>query len=121
MLERLFRLAENRTNVRTEILAGLTTFMTMAYIIVVNPTVLSRAGGPPFAATVTATCVGAAIPTLLMGLWANYPLALASGMGLNTAVALAIGSEPGMTWQTMMGVVFAEGLIVTLLVLTRLR
>lgn len=124
MLERLFRLTENRTNVRTEVLAGVTTFMTMAYIIVVNPIVLAgdpAHPGPPLAATITATCLAAALPTLLMGLWTNYPLALASGMGLNSALITAVAVERGITWQVMMGVIFVEGLIITLLVLTGLR
>ena len=124
MLERLFLLRENGTNVRIELLAGLTTFMTMAYIVVVNPLVLAGAGGsggPPISATVTATCLGAALPTLLMGLWARYPIALASGMGLNAAVAATIATTPGVTWQTMMGVVFVEGVIISVLVATGLR
>ncbi len=124
MLERLFRLSEFGTTVRTEILAGVTTFMTMAYIIVVNPVILctnSQHPGPPFAATVTATCLAAAIPTLLMGLWANYPIALASGLGLNSALITSVGTLPGATWQAMMGVIFVEGMIVALLVLTGLR
>lgn len=123
-LERAFQLSANGTNVRTEIVAGITTFMTMAYIIVVNPAILSRpagGAGPPFAATVAATCVAAAIPTLLMGVWANYPLALASGLGLNAALAAAVSVERGITWQAMMGVVFVEGLIVAILVLTKTR
>src|SRR5438034_7387765 len=124
MLERLFRLRANHTDPSTELLAGLTTFMTMAYIIVVNPLVLAGTAGhagPPLAATVAATCLGAAIPTLLMGLWANYPLALASGMGLNGVLILAVGTQPGITWPVMMAVIFLEGLIITLLVLTKLR
>jgi len=124
MLERLFHLTENRTNVRTEVVAGVTTFMTMAYIIVVNPFVLAGGSahpGPPLSATITATCLAAAIPTLLMGFWANYPLALASGMGLNSALVATISVENGVTWQVMMGVIFVEGLIITLLVLTGLR
>jgi AGZA family xanthine/uracil permease-like MFS transporter len=106
------------------VVAGITTFMTMAYIIAVNPLVLAgnpAQPGPPIAATIAATCLGAAIPTLLMGLWANYPLALASGMGLNSAVIAAVGMQQGVTWQTMMGVIFLEGLVITVLVITRLR
>jgi AGZA family xanthine/uracil permease-like MFS transporter len=124
-LDRTFRLRENKTTARTEVLAGLTTFMTMAYIIAVNPAILSRppggGAGPALHATVAATCLGAAIPTILMGLWTNYPLALASGMGLNAALVAAIGSGEGITWQTMMAVVFVEGCIIALLVLTRTR
>ncbi|MGC8667042.1 MAG: NCS2 family permease [Chthonomonadales bacterium] len=128
MLERLFHISQYRTSVRTEVLAGVTTFMTMAYIIIVNPAILAGSPSHPgplgpslFAPTVTATCLAAAIPTLLMGLWANYPFALASGMGLNAALVAAVGSGPGITWQVMMGVVFVEGAIVAVLVLTRLR
>src|SRR5689334_22255461 len=119
MLDRLFQLRANRTDLRSEVLAEITTFMTMAYIIVVNPVVLAGSAahpGPPLAATVAATCLGAGIPTLLMGLWANYPLALASGMGLNSVLILAVGTMPGLTWQAMMGVIFLEGLTITILV-----
>jgi AGZA family xanthine/uracil permease-like MFS transporter len=127
-LERLFKLRENRTSLRTELIAGFTTFMTMAYIIAVNPFILAGTSAQPgplgpqnFAPTVAATCLGAAVVTLLMGFWANYPFALASGMGLNAALVAAVGSEPGITWRVMMGVVFMEGLFITLLVLTRMR
>jgi len=121
MLERLFGLKAAGTSVRVEIVAGLTTFMTMAYIIFVNPVILSAGGlGPPKAATAAATCVAAAIPTIAMGLWSNYPFALASGMGLNAALAGLITAE-GVPWQTAMGVVFIEGTIVAILVLTRVR
>ncbi|MCC6730098.1 MAG: NCS2 family permease [Chthonomonadales bacterium] len=124
LLEKHFKLRENGTTARTEVLAGLTTFLTMAYIVVVNPHVLAGSGGaagPPLQATVTATCIAAAVPTIAMGLWSNYPIALASGMGLNTALIAAVAAGQGVTWQTMMGVVFIEGLIITLLVLTGLR
>ncbi|MDO8587688.1 MAG: NCS2 family permease [Armatimonadota bacterium] len=119
MLERLFHLKENHTDGRTEVVAGLTTFMTMAYIIFVNPQILSVAGIPS-KATIAATCLAAAVPTIVMGLYTNYPFALASGMGLNAALAyLAIGQH--ITWQTAMAVIFMEGLIITVLVLTRVR
>lgn len=124
LLDRFFRLSENKTDVRTEVIAGLTTFMTMAYIIAVNPAILSRPAhgeGPPLAATVAATCIAAAVPTLLMGFWANYPIALASGLGLNAALAAAISHAHGVTWQAMMGVIFIEGCIIAVLVLTRAR
>lgn len=124
ILERVFRLAENKTSVRTEVIAGLTTFMTMAYIIVVNPAILSHpAGGPgpSQTATVAATCIAAAIPTIVMGFWANYPIALASGLGLNAALAAAISTAHGITWQAMMGVIFVEGCIIAVLVLTKTR
>ena len=114
-----FALHERGTNVRREVVAGLATFMTMAYIILVNPMILAGAGMPA-AAVVAATCLGAAVPTLAMGLWANYPFALASGMGLNAAVVIA-ATHPGVTWQTMMGVIVVEGALVTLFVLAGIR
>ncbi len=93
--------------------------MTMAYIIFVNPAVLAGAGMPA-AAVIAATCLGAALPTLAMGFWANYPFALASGMGLNAAL-VAAATQPDLTWQTMMGVIVVEGALVTLFVLTGVR
>lgn len=119
ILNRLFALDERGSTVEREVIAGLATFMTMAYIIFVNPLVLKTAG-MPVEAVAAATCIAAAIPTLLMGLWANYPFALASGMGLNAALAMH-STQPGMDWQTMMGVIVVEGAIVTVLVLTRVR
>ena len=116
---RFFDFDAHKTSPRKEAMAGLVTFMTMAYIIFVNPAMLAGAGLSK-AAVVTATCLGAAVPTLLMGLWAKYPLALASGMGLNAALVMQ-ASQPGVTWQTMMGVVVVEGALVTLLVLTGVR
>jgi len=116
---RLFDFEAHKTTPRKEAMAGLVTFMTMAYIVFVNPAMLADAGMSK-AAVLTATCLGAAVPTLLMGLWARYPLALASGMGLNAALVMQ-ASQPGMTWQTMMGVVVVEGALVTLLVLTGVR
>jgi len=120
MLERIFRLKANNTSVRTEVIAGITTFMTMAYIIFVNPAILEAAGLPRIP-TVAATALAAAIPTLLMGLLANYPFALASGMGLNAALAYTVVVGMRVPWQTAMGIVFLEGLIISLLVLTRVR
>ncbi len=119
LLDRLFGLEERDTTVQREVIAGLATFMTMAYIIFVNPQVLKTAG-MPIEAVAAATCIAAAVPTLIMGLWANYPFALASGMGLNAALAMQ-ATRPGMDWQTMMGVIVVEGAIVTILVLTRVR
>lgn len=119
LLNRLFALDERGSTVEREVIAGLATFMTMAYIIFVNPQILKTAG-MPVEAVAAATCIAAAIPTLLMGLWANYPFALASGMGLNAALAMH-ATQPGMDWQTMMGVIVVEGAIVTALVLTRVR
>lgn len=119
MLERLFKLRERGTSVRTEVVAGLTTFMTMAYIIFVNPTVLS-ALDIPSRATVAGTCIGAAVPTLAMGLLTNYPFALAAGMGMNSAV-VSFALSRGVPWQLAMGVVVLEGLLIFVLVLVGLR
>ena len=115
MLERLFRLKENGTAARTEVLAGLTTFLTMAYIILVNPTILADAGMPP-AAAAAATCLAAAFGSILMGLVANYPIALAPGMGLNAYFTYTVVQGMGLPWQTALGCVFLSG--VAFLVLT---
>lgn len=119
-MERLFRLRERGTDLRTEVLAGLVTFMTMAYIIFVNPDILAAAGVPKGPATV-ATALGAGILTIAMGLASNYPLAMASGMGLNAAVAFGAVLGAKFTWQEAMGIIFWEGALVTLLVLTNVR
>lgn len=118
-LDRWFGITASGSTVKQELLAGVVTFMTMAYIIFVNPLILAGAG-MPIPAVIAATCLGAALPCLLMGLWANYPLALASGMGLNAAL-VAYATQPGMTWQTMMGVIVVEGIIILALVLTQVR
>lgn len=120
MLERMFRLSERGSDVRTEVVAGLTTFMTMAYIIFVNPAILSAAG-IPFGGAVTATCLAAAAATLIMGLMTNYPFALASGMGLNAFLVFGVIIAMGLPWQVGMAVIFIEGIIILLLVLTGLR
>lgn len=120
MLENLFRLSERKTDVRTELIAGATTFMTMAYIIFVNPGILSAAG-VPFDGAVAATCFVAGGVTLMMGLWTNYPFALASGMGLNAALVFGLVLGVGMTWRAAMAVIFLEGCIVLILVLVGLR
>jgi AGZA family xanthine/uracil permease-like MFS transporter len=128
MLDRYFRLREHGTTVATELVAGLTTFMVMAYIIFVNPAILSFAGipalqpqGVPFAPTLAATCLVAAIATALMGLVTNYPLAVASGMGLNAVVAFQLIAAHKLPWQAAMGVIFLEGVVITLLVLVGVR
>ncbi|HLK61516.1 MAG TPA: NCS2 family permease [Chthonomonadaceae bacterium] len=123
MLERLFTLRERGTGARTEVMAGLTTFMTMAYIIFVNASILSNVPGlknsqPALAA---ATCLAAAIPCLLMGLWTNSPFALAPGMGLNGVLVYGVCLGHGVPWQTAMGIVVVEGAVIALLVLTRTR
>jgi AGZA family xanthine/uracil permease-like MFS transporter len=122
MLEKRFALTQRQTNARTEIGAGVTTFMTMAYIIFVNPLILSNipALSGSKTALAAATCLASAIPTLAMGLWTNTPFALASGMGLN-AVLVGLCRTQHVSWQTAMGVVVVEGLVITLLVLTRTR
>ncbi len=114
-MEKLFQLKQKGTTVRTEILAGLTTFMTMAYIIFVNPSLLSMAG-MDFGAVMTATILSAALTTILMGLLTNYPFALASGMGLNAFFAFVVASVAG--WQTALGAVFISGIVFILLAVT---
>ena len=118
--ERQFKLAENGTSVRTELLAGLTTFMTMAYIIFVNPGILS-ATGMPFGPLLVATCLGSAFATLLMAFLANYPFALAPGMGLNAFFAFAVVIGMKLPWQVALAAVFIEGAIFIVLTLTKVR
>jgi AGZA family xanthine/uracil permease-like MFS transporter len=110
MLEQLFKLSENKTTVRTEIVAGITTFLTMAYIIFVNPSILAAAK-MPFGAVFVATCVAAAVGCLLMAFLANYPIALAPGMGLNAYFAFAVVGGMGYSWQVALGCVFISGVI----------
>lgn len=110
MLERLFKLSENGTTVRTEVLAGFTTFLTMAYISIVNPLILADAG-MDFGAVFVATCLAAAFGTFIMGFWANYPIALAPGMGLNAYFTYTVVKTMGFTWQVGLGAVFLSGLI----------
>ena len=128
MLERCFDLSRRGATVGAEVRGGLTTFMVMAYIIFVNPAILGFAGipalqgqGPGFAATQAATCLVAGVMTILMGLVANYPLALASGMGLNAAVAFQLVAGLKLPWPAAMGVIVLEGAVITGLVLTGLR
>jgi AGZA family xanthine/uracil permease-like MFS transporter len=123
MLERLFQLQQRSTTVRTEIAAGLTTFMTMAYIVFVNPSILKNIPGldQSVPALVAATCLAAAIPTLVMGLWTNTPYALAPGMGLNGVLTYGVCLQNHVPWPTAMGIVVVEGLIIAILVLTRTR
>ena len=128
MLERLFGLREQGAKVGTEVVAGLTTFMVMAYIIFVNPAILSFAGikdlqglGPAFAPTLAATCLVAGAMTILMGVGANYPLAIAPGMGLNAVVAFQLVVGMKLPWPAAMGVIFIEGVLIAILVLTGAR
>ena len=120
MLDRYFKLTENQTTVRQEMLGGLTTFMTMAYIVVVNPQILSQAGMPP-EGVVFATCISAAVATLLMGLYANYPIALAPGMSLNAYFTYSVCLGMHIPWQTALGVIFFSGILFVLLTVTRIR
>lgn len=120
MLERFFRLRENRTEVRTELVAGLTTFMTMAYILAVNPNILADAGLPK-GGVLVATALAAFVGTALMALFANYPFVLAAGMGLNAYFAYSVCGEMGFSWEFALFAVFAEGLIFLLLSATSVR
>jgi AGZA family xanthine/uracil permease-like MFS transporter len=114
LLERQFRLGENGTTVRTEILAGITTFLTMAYIIFVNPSILSVTGMDPGALFV-ATCLAAAFGSAMMGLVANYPIALAPGMGLNAYFAFGVVKGLGFSWEAALGAVFISGVLFLIL------
>src|SRR6202451_1682814 len=120
LLERVFQHREHETPVRRELLAGLTTFMTMAYVVVVNPRILSEAG-MPVEGVLFATCISAAIATLIMGIWANYPIALAPGMSLNAYFTYSIVIGRGVPWQTALGVVFLSGTLFLILTLTNIR
>ena len=120
MLERWFHLTENETTVRRELFAGLTTFMAMAYVVVVNPRILSEAGMPADG-VLFATCLAAALATLLMGLWANYPIALAPGMSLNAYFTYSVVIGRHVPWQTALGVVFLSGVLFLVLTLTKVR
>lgn len=120
MLEKLFQLKENNTTVRTEVIAGITTFMTMAYILAVNPNLLS-ASGMDATAVLIATCLASFIGTLAMALLANYPFALAPGMGLNAYFAFTVCGTMGYSWKVALVAVFAEGIIFIVLSLTNVR
>ena len=118
--ERVFKLSEHNTNIRTELIAGLTTFLTMAYIIFVNPSILGDAGMPKGAVFV-ATCLVAALGSTIMALYANYPIALAPGMGLNAYFAYVVVLHMGFTWQAALGAVFVSGCLFMLVTIFRLR
>src|SRR5213594_4659709 len=127
-LERWFGFTERHTDLATEVRAGVTTFMVMAYIIFVNPIVLGYSGvaglegkGLPFSPTLTVTCLTAGLLSIAMGIASNYPFALAPGMGLNAVVAFELVAGRGLTWPQAMTIVFLEGVVITLLVLTRFR
>jgi AGZA family xanthine/uracil permease-like MFS transporter len=120
VLERIFGLADRGTSVRTEITAGLTTFLAMAYIVVVNPAILG-ATGMPVAAVAVATCLIAGLASIMMGLYANLPLALAPGMGLNAYFTFVVVKGMGLPWQTALGCVFISGIAFLVLTLTGVR
>ena len=119
-LEKIFHLKENKTDVKTEVIAGITTFMTMAYILAVNPSVLS-ACGMDSGAVFTATALAALIATLLMAAFSNYPFVLAPGMGLNAYFSYTVVLQMGYSWQTALAAVFIEGIVFILLSLTNVR
>jgi len=118
-MDKIFKLQQNNTNIRTEVVAGITTFLTMVYIIVVNPAILSTAG-IPFEQVFIATVITAVIGTLYMGFFANYPIAIAPGMGLNAYFATVVATY-GISYQIVLGTVFLSGIIFVLLSLTNLR
>lgn len=119
-LEKVFHLSENHTDVKTEVIAGITTFMTMAYILAVNPNILS-ASGMDAGAVFTATALASLVATLLMAAFANYPFVLAPGMGLNAYFAYTVVLQMGYTWQMALAAVFVEGIIFIVLSLTNVR
>ncbi|WP_255246555.1 NCS2 family permease, partial [Burkholderia pseudomallei] len=119
-IKRYFGFAQAGTDLRTELLAGVTTFLTMAYIIFVNPAILGDAGMPKESVFV-ATCLVAALASLIMGLYANYPIACAPGMGLNAYFAYTVVKGMGFTWQAALGAVFISGCLFLLVTLFRVR
>lgn len=120
MLERIFKLRENGTTVRTEVVAGITTFMTMAYILAVNPSILSEAGMDANAVLI-ATCLASFIGTMCMALMANMPFALSAGMGLNAYLAYTVVLGQGISWQIALFAVFVEGIVFIIMSLTNVR
>jgi AGZA family xanthine/uracil permease-like MFS transporter len=120
VLDRYFKLSENQTTVKQEFLGGLTTFLTMAYIVVVNPQILAQAG-MPIEGVVFATCLSAAIGTLVMGVYANYPIALAPGMSLNAYFTYYVCLNMHVPWRTALGVVFLSGVVFLVLTVSRVR
>jgi len=120
LIERYFQLNQNQTTVRQEFIGGLTTFMTMAYIVVVNPQILSQAGVPA-EGVVFATCLSSAMATLVMGLYAGYPIALAPGMSLNAYFTYSVCMGMHIPWRTALGVVFFSGVLFLVLTVTKVR
>lgn len=119
-INNFFRVEESGSDIRTEVIAGTTTFMTMAYIIFVNPGIIRKAG-MPFGPVMISTCIASALGTALMALMANYPLALSVGMGLNAFFTFSVVMGMGISWQTALAAVFVEGIIFILLTLTKIR
>ncbi|WP_111558699.1 NCS2 family permease [Paracoccus sediminilitoris] len=119
-MERFFKLSHKGSTVRTEVIAGITTFLTMAYIIFVNPDILSTTGMDRDAVFV-ATCLAAAVGSLVMGLWANWPIGMAPGMGLNAFFAFTVVGAMGFSWQQALGAVFISGIIFLFLTITGIR
>ena len=105
LLEKLFKLSAHKTNVKTELMAGLTTFVTMSYIMFLNPSIMSKTG-MPFDGLFLATCLGAAIATIVMGLYANWPVGLAPGMGLNAFFTFTVVLQMNYSWEVALGAVF---------------
>lgn len=120
MLEQYFKISERGSSVRTEVIAGITTFLTMAYIVAVNPGILSAAGMDQKAVFV-ATCIAAAYGSIAMGVWANYPIALAPGMGLNAYFTFFVVKTLGFSWQVALGAVFCSGVLMIILSLLPIR
>lgn len=120
MFEKLFELSSRKTNVKTEVMAGITTFMTMAYILFVNPSILGAAGMDKNA-VLLATAIGAGLVSMMMGIFVNYPIALAPGMGLNAFYAFTVVLGMGISWQVALGAVFISGLFFILLTVTHVR
>lgn len=123
-MDKFFKISERGSSIGTEVIAGITTFLTMAYIIFVNPSILSLDNAPigvPWAGALTATGLGAAVMCIAMGIFANRPIALASGMGLNAVVAYSLIGGMGLDWRVAMAIIFAEGVVILLLVLVGLR
>ena len=120
MFERVFKLSEHKTTVKTEVMAGITTFMTMAYILAVNPGMLAAAGMDSTAVLI-ATCLASFIGTIAMALLANYPFALAPGMGLNAYFSFTVCGNMGYSWKVALMAVFIEGIIFIVLSLTNVR
>lgn len=119
-ISHFFKLSEHKTNIKTELMAGLTTFVTMSYIMFLNPLIMSKTG-MPFDGLFLATCLGAAIATILMGLYANWPVGLAPGMGLNAFFTFSVVGGMGYSWQIALGAVFLSGVIFVLMSVTKLR